>query len=92
MDHQPESESENPKRKNLFTLMIKKLLLSFLSIISSLILLAQDNTNGVEMADALRQNGKIYVVVAVILTIFAGIIIYLIRLDKKISKLEKNNS
>jgi hypothetical protein len=34
--------------------MIKKLLLSFLSIISSLILLAQDNTNGVEMADALR--------------------------------------
>jgi hypothetical protein len=72
--------------------MIKKLLLSFLSIISSLILLAQDNTNGVEMADALRQNGKIYVVVAVILTIFAGIIIYLIRLDKKISKLEKNNS
>jgi hypothetical protein len=92
MDHQPESESENPKRKNLFTLMIKKLLLSFLSIISSLILLAQDNTNGVEMADALRQNGKIYVVVAVILTIFVGIIIYLIRLDKKISKLEKNNS
>jgi hypothetical protein len=72
--------------------MIKKLLLSFLSIISSLILLAQDNTNGVEMADALRQNGKIYVVVAVILTIFVGIIIYLIRLDKKISKLEKNNS
>ena len=72
--------------------MIKKLLLSFLSIISSLILLAQDNTNGVEMADALRQNGKIYVVVAVILTIFIGIIIYLIRLDKKISKLEKNNS
>jgi hypothetical protein len=92
MDHQPESESENPKRKNLLTLMIKKLLLSFLSIISSLILLAQDNTNGVEMADALRQNGKIYVVVAVILTIFVGIIIYLIRLDKKISKLEKNNS
>ena len=72
--------------------MIKKLLLSFLSIISSLILLAQDNTNGVEMADALRQIGNIYVVVAVILTIFIGIIIYLIRLDKKISKLEKNNS
>jgi hypothetical protein len=72
--------------------MIKKLLLSFFSIISSLALLAQDNTNGVEMADALRQNGKIYVVVAVILTIFIGIIIYLIRLDKKISKLEKNNS
>ena len=44
------------------------------------------------MADAMRENGKIYVVVAVILTIFAGIILYLVRIDKKISKLEKNNS
>ena len=51
---------------------------------------AQD-TETVEMADAMRQNGKIYVVVAVILTIFAGIIIYLVRLDRKISRLEKEN-
>ena len=43
----------------------------------------------VEMADVMRSNGKIYVVVAVILTIFAGIIIYLIRLDRKLTKLEK---
>lgn len=71
--------------------MIKKLLLSFFAIINCLFLSAQDSTKGVAMADALRQNGKIYVVVAVILTIFAGIIIYLIRLDRKISKLEKNN-
>ena len=47
--------------------------------------------NAVEMADALRSNGKIYVVVAVILTIFAGIIVYLVRLDRKINKLEKHN-
>ena len=46
-------------------------------------------SQNVEMADTFRSNGKIYVVVAVILTIFAGIIIYLIRLDKKISRLEK---
>ncbi|HYK56344.1 MAG TPA: hypothetical protein VEV15_07670 [Flavisolibacter sp.] len=71
--------------------MIQKLLLSFFFIITSLALFAQDTSNGVEMADTLRQNGKIYVVVAVILAIFAGIIIYLIRLDRKISKLEKNN-
>lgn len=44
------------------------------------------------MADAMRSNGKIFVVVAVILTIFAGIILYLVRLDKKISKLEKNQT
>lgn len=71
--------------------MIQKFLLSFFFIITSLVLFAQDTSNGVEMADTLRQNGKIYVVVAVILAIFAGIIIYLIRLDRKISKLEKNN-
>jgi CcmD family protein len=71
--------------------MIKKFLLSFFAILNCLFLFAQDTAKGVEMADALRQNGKIYVVVAVILAIFLGIIIYLIRLDRKISKLEKNN-
>jgi hypothetical protein len=30
-------------------------------------------------------------VVAVILTIFAGLIIYLVRLDRKISRLEKQS-
>jgi hypothetical protein len=44
-----------------------------------------------EMADAMRSNGKIYVVVLVLATIFAGIIAYLVKLDRKISKLEKNN-
>lgn len=39
--------------------------------------------------DFLENIGKIYVVVAVILVIFIGIIIYLIRLENKIKKLEK---
>jgi len=43
-----------------------------------------------EMADALRSNGKIYVVVLVICTIFAGIILFLVALDRKIKKLERN--
>ena len=42
------------------------------------------------MADTMRSNGKIYVVIAVILTILLGLILYLVRLDRKISKLEKN--
>lgn len=42
-----------------------------------------------EMADAMRSDGKIYVVVLVLATIFAGIFAYLIYLDRKISKLEK---
>ncbi|MEO6455147.1 MAG: CcmD family protein [Ginsengibacter sp.] len=43
----------------------------------------------VEMADSMRSNGKIYVVVAVCTTILTGLFIYLIFLDKKISRFEK---
>ncbi|MBF9251767.1 hypothetical protein I2I11_00525 [Pontibacter sp. 172403-2] len=49
---------------------------------------AADQTN-VEMADTLRQDGKIYVVVAVLVTVLGGILIYLVSLDRKVSKLEK---
>jgi CcmD family protein len=54
---------------------------------------AQDSANGkpVEMADRLREDGKIYVVIAVLVTIFIGIIAYVIRLDRKISRLEKDS-
>jgi CcmD family protein len=45
----------------------------------------------VEMADAFRANGKIYVVVAIISVIFIGLGAYLFHLDRKISKLEKQN-
>lgn len=48
------------------------------------------NAQDVTMADVMKENGKIYVVIAVILTILAGLVLYLIRLDRKISKLEKN--
>jgi multisubunit Na+/H+ antiporter MnhB subunit len=43
----------------------------------------------IEMADLMRSNGRIYVVVAVILTILMGLILYVIRIDRKISKFEK---
>lgn len=55
------------------------------SLLFSAIAFAQD----VEMADDLRNNGKIYIVVAVLLIVFAGIVLYLINIDKKVSKLEK---
>lgn len=44
----------------------------------------------VTMADAMRSNGKIYVVVAVLSTILVGLVAYMVRLDRKISRLEKN--
>ncbi|MBF8964890.1 hypothetical protein I0P70_16700 [Pontibacter sp. FD36] len=43
----------------------------------------------IEMADTLRQDGKIYVVVAVLLTVLAGVLFYLIALDRKVGRLEK---
>jgi len=52
-------------------------------------LAAGAQNNNPDMADAMRSNGKIYVVVLVLATIFAGIIVYLVRIDRKISKLEK---
>ena len=48
------------------------------------------NAQDVTMADAMKENGKIYVVIAVMLAILAGLVLYLVRIDRKISKLEKN--
>ena len=59
-----------------------------LLLASTMISVAQETQP--EMADALRKDGKIYVVVLVLATIFAGIIAFLVRLDRKISKLEKS--
>ena len=47
---------------------------------------AQDQT---EMADTFRAEGKIYVVVAIVLIVLAGLIFYLFLMDKKVKKLEK---
>lgn len=60
------------------------LLASLISIIS------HAQTSNPEMADVLRKDGKIYVVVLVLATIFVGIIALLVRLDRKIKKLENN--
>lgn len=38
--------------------------------------------------DFMRETGKIGVVVGVILLIFLGLILYLVRLDRKLTKLE----
>ena len=52
---------------------------------------AQSPEASPEMADGLRADGKIWVVVVVLATIFAGIIATLIRTDRKIARLEKDH-
>lgn len=44
----------------------------------------------IEMADTFRQEGKIYVVVAVILLLLGGLVVYTITIDRKVRRLEKD--
>ncbi|MBK6818779.1 MAG: CcmD family protein [Bacteroidetes bacterium] len=50
---------------------------------------AQNVAINQENATILHQNGQIYLVVLVLVTIFAGIIFYLIKLERKLNRLEK---
>lgn len=69
--------------------ILKKITLFLTILLLSVTSFAQDKP--VEMADQMRSNGRIYVVVAVMLTILIGLVLYVVRLDRKISKLEKEN-
>ena len=44
----------------------------------------------VAMADAMRSNGKIYVVVVISLIILFSLFLYLYRIEKKIKSIKKN--
>jgi hypothetical protein len=61
----------------------------FLSALITILLPATAMAQRVEMADKLRAEGKIYVVVAIILVILSGFIIYLFSMDRRLSKMEK---
>lgn len=56
-------------------------------LLNNTLLFAQDNKT--EMADLMRSNGKIYIVVAVCLTILIGLFIYVFIVDCKVKRLEK---
>ena len=65
----------------------RKFLLSIGALLMTVYAMAQDKSP--EMADKMRSNGKIYVVVVVCLIILTGLFLYVWKLDRKISKLEK---
>lgn len=50
---------------------------------------SQDGSKESRVGVFMRSNERSYVVIAVMLTILAGLILYVIRLDRKLSKLEK---
>lgn len=45
-----------------------------------------------EWTDSFYSDGKYRVVVAILTIIFVGIIVYLVRLDRRISKMEKKSN
>jgi len=72
---------------------MRKLILLFLtlSLFCTNFLLAQAPAANapVEMADTMHSNGKIFVVVGVVAIILFGLLTYLISIDRKIGKIEK---
>ncbi len=69
---------------------LKRIAFVFALCIMRSIVFAQTDSATNNSTDFMRSNGKIYVVVAVVVVIVLGIFIYLLNLDKKITKLEKN--
>ena len=69
---------------------MKKLIFTLMMLFTSMSLFAQNND--IEMADALRSNGKIYIVVISIVIILVGLLIYLFTLDKRLKMLEKKSA
>lgn len=66
-----------------------KTLIKYLFLFIALALAQEAFAQNAEMADAFRAEGKIYVVVAVVLTVLVGLFAYLFMLDRKITKLER---
>ncbi|MFD2599949.1 CcmD family protein [Sphingobacterium corticis] len=60
-----------------------------ITIISLLAVVFQASAQSVEMATGLRSEGKIYVVIAVMLVIFLGVAAYLFSIDSRVKKLER---
>ncbi|QNL22017.1 CcmD family protein [Hyphobacterium sp. CCMP332] len=70
-------------------MIIIKLKIFLCCFLSVLLIPISGFAQEVEMADAMRANGKIYVVIAVVLVILIGILIYIFQTDRKLKQLEK---
>jgi NADH:ubiquinone oxidoreductase subunit 6 (subunit J) len=64
---------------------VYSLLFLLVCLLSSGSVFAQNESN---VENIMRSNGKIYVVLAVCVTILVGLILYLVSIDRKIAKIE----
>lgn len=71
---------------------MKQLIVTLIVLFVHLLASAQDSANHVDQTrTGLYAGGKIYVVLVVAVTILVGLFLYVIRIDRKITKLEKNS-
>lgn len=75
-------DRKQPNDKSMLNAVKKALTTLLLFLFPFSFILAQDD------ADFMRSMGKMYVVVAVIAAIFVGIVIFLVYLDRKLTRLE----
>ena len=68
---------------------MRQLIITLFVLLCMYTVQAQENA-GQDPHAGLRAGGKIYVVMAVAVTILVGLIVYVVRLDRKISRLEKH--
>ncbi len=73
---------------------MKKVLILLLTTLTSLYVTAQQaaqcpDQQQPEMANVMRSNGKIYVVVTCLVIVFTCIVAYIVSMDKRLTKLEK---
>ena len=72
---------------------MKQLIVTLIVLFARLLANAQDSLNhAAQQPTGLNVGNKIYVVLVVAVTILIGLLLYVARLDRKISKLEKQNS
>lgn len=69
---------------NIFNTVFKTCTTTLLLVLFSIIGYGQE----VQMADTMRSEGKIYVVVVVLVIIFLGLFGFLFAIDKKVKKIE----
>lgn len=67
---------------------VSRLLLVVLLFCGNTFVFAQDEKNATGFNGVMRSHNKIYVVMAVCVTILIGLIFYLVRIDRKVSKKE----
>jgi len=69
---------------------LKPSILLLLTMLFSVMVNAQNDTNESNAGQMMRSNGRIYVVLAVMLTILIGLFVFLFIIDRKVRKLEKS--